>query len=51
MQLTTDELIERITKALQQMDGQDLADLYNQEFGEGMVYLGDDEFEQSPETD
>lgn len=44
--LSTDEVIERIAKSLREMSGEDLAELYNQEFGEGMTYLGDDLFEQ-----
>lgn len=47
MKINFDELIERIVTAIKSMDGNDLADLYNSEFGDGMTYLGNDEFEQS----
>ncbi len=46
MELTHSELVEKITKALKSMDGNELADLYNREFGHGMTYLGDEQFEQ-----
>lgn len=44
--ITTDELIERMAKAMRQMSGNELADLYNREFGNGMVCRGDDQFAQ-----
>ena len=50
-QLEHHEVVERICKAMQQMDGQELADLYNREFGEGMEYVGDDLFEQALDPD
>lgn len=46
-QLTQDELIERISKAMSEMDGKDLADLYNREFGSDLTYIGDGNFEQT----
>jgi hypothetical protein len=46
MELTQDELIERMSKAMAEMSGKELADLYNREFGENMKYVGDDMFEQ-----
>jgi hypothetical protein len=45
-ELIHSELVARIAKALESMEGNELADLYNREFGSGMVYLGDDEFQQ-----
>jgi hypothetical protein len=44
--MTHEELVERISKILLEMDGKDLADLYNREFGEGLTYIGDSLFEQ-----
>lgn len=44
MTLSTNELIERITKCLQEMSGDDLCEFYNKKFGDGMEYLGDDLF-------
>ena len=44
--ITTDELIERMAKAMREMDGKALATLYNTNFGDGMVYLGDSQFGQ-----
>ena len=49
MELTRDELIERIAKAMTEMSGEDLSDFYNREFGENMTYVGDDIFEQPTE--
>lgn len=46
-QITSDELVERIGKALGEMDGQDLAHFYNQHFGDGMEYCGDGVFKQT----
>lgn len=46
MLLSRDELVERLCKALQGMDGISLADLWNREFGSGMVSLDDDTFEE-----
>lgn len=43
---TTDELVERVSKALLETDGDEIAELYNKEFGFGMAYVGDDGFEQ-----
>jgi hypothetical protein len=43
--LSTAELIERMTTAMQTMSGEELADLFNREFGSDMQYLGDDLFE------
>lgn len=37
------DLIERICKAMQEMTGRELADLYNQHFGEGMSYSEDED--------
>lgn len=44
--ISTDELIERMAKAMQEMEGEELADLYNREFGSGMSYEGDGFFRQ-----
>lgn len=49
--MTFDELVERMSEALYEMGGHELADLYNREFGDGMEYLGNDEFEQKNEDD
>lgn len=46
MKLTTDEVIEKIVNALQEMSGNDLADLANSEFGIGVCYEGDSIFEE-----
>lgn len=45
-QITHEELVERMTHAMQRMSGKDLADLYNESFGNDMIYLGDNLFEQ-----
>lgn len=47
---TLDEVVERIGKAMQQMDGDDLANIYNQDFGDNIVYLGDGEFKQDDQS-
>jgi hypothetical protein len=44
--MSQDEVVERISKILLEMDGEELADLYNREFGNGMTYTGDSLFEQ-----
>lgn len=49
--MTHSELVERIVKALESMEGNELADLYNREFGNDMVYLGNDEFEQQEQQE
>lgn len=46
MTLTANELIERMTRAMRHWSGDDLAALYNREFGDGMEYVGDNVFEQ-----
>lgn len=46
-QLTQAELVERISKAMLEMDGDDLAALYNKEFGSDLTYIGDSMFEQT----
>lgn len=51
LELTTDELIERIAVAMQEMPGEELAELYNREFGCFMTYQGNDFFEQGEPVD
>lgn len=46
VEVSRDDLVERLGKVLTQMDGESLADLYNREFGEGMAYAGDEFFTQ-----
>ena len=46
MKVSREELEERIAKALQTMSGEELTNLYNKEFGEGMKYVGCGKFEQ-----
>ena len=41
------ELVERITKGLNEMTGKELAQLYNEHFGDRMVYKYNDVFEQT----
>lgn len=41
-----DELVALMTQAMYSMTGDDLADLYNAEFGDDMEYLGDNQFIQ-----
>lgn len=48
--ITFDQLVERITNAMTEMSGEDLALLYNQNFGDGMVYVGDSLFKQEEEV-
>ena len=50
---TFDELVERMTKAMQEMSCDELVHLYNSYFGSGMVYVGDtaDVFEQDIEEE
>lgn len=50
-QLQTEELVERISKALLQMSGEELAELYNREFGSNMKYISDGVFEQEQNED
>lgn len=44
--ITHAELIERIAKAMEEMPGDELAQLYNDHFGYGMRYIGDSMYEQ-----
>lgn len=44
--MTQEDLVERMAKVLLEMDGEELAELYNREFGDGMKYIGDGFFEQ-----
>jgi hypothetical protein len=44
--ISRDELIERIGKAMAEMDNESLAALYNENFGSGMRYDEDDMFYQ-----
>ena len=46
-EVSFDELVERIAACLPEMSGEDLADLYNANFGDGMKYVGNDTFEQT----
>lgn len=48
---TTEEVAERISKACQEMTGEELADFYNEHFGNGMTYVGDSTFEQEEGAD
>lgn len=50
VKLDYDEVIEKLVESLRGMDGKELADLYNREFGEGMIYLGDDTFRHDTES-
>ena len=51
MEITQNELVTEISNILLEMDGEELADLYNREFGEGMTYLGDSLFSQPIDED
>jgi cyanate lyase len=49
--LTQEELVERIAKSMLEMEGEELATLYNEQFGDGIVYVGDSMFEQDGNED
>ena len=46
--MTLDELVESLAISMREMSGEALAELYNREFGEGMKYVGDSQFEVDP---
>jgi len=45
--MTIDEMIANMVSLIRNMSGEDIAFLWNQNFGSGIVYLGDDEFKQN----
>lgn len=48
--ISQDELVERIAKAMLEMNGQDLADLFNRDFGQNCCYCGDSQFTVEPDV-